>query len=208
MIVPSHMVWGYVFGKGTARFQRNTPNLALLILVGALPDFDLFTRQPYGTLFGHHGISHSWVVIVLISLPFFYTFGARTVPYFVAVLQHPMFGDLIANHIPLLFPLTLAEMGLNLSDSNPAVEVGLEILGFLIFLTLFIGSGDWKKQPPRTKWTLLWLLLWIPPLLLTSAQAFLYYKPDLLTQIYAAYALVSSLSLLAIGAKMAIRTVR
>lgn len=71
------MVWGYVFGKTTARFQRTKPNLALLIPVGALPDFDLFTREPYGTLLGHHGISHSWVVI-LISLPFFYVFGART----------------------------------------------------------------------------------------------------------------------------------
>ena len=202
------MVWGYVFGKATGRFQRTKFNLALLILVGALPDFDLFTRQPYGTLFGHHGISHSWVVIILISLPFFYTFGAKTLPYFVGVLQHPMFGDLIANHIPLLFPLTLSEYGLNLSESNPAIETALEIAGFLIFLALFICSGDWKLQLPRTKWTRLWLLLWIPPLLLTIAQGFLYYKPDPLTQVYSAYAIASSLSLLAIGARMAIRTIR
>jgi len=208
MIISSHMVWGYVFGKATARFQRTKPNLALLILVGALPDFDLFTREPYGTLLGHHGMSHSWVVIVLISLPFFYVFGARTLPYFVGVLQHPMFGDLVANHIPLLFPLTLSEAGLNLSENNPTVEIALEIIGFLLFLMLFISSGDWKMQLPRTKWTRLWLLLWVPPLLLTAAQGFLYYEPNLLTQIYSAYAIVSSLSLLITCATLAIRTVR
>src|SRR3990172_8771096 len=146
MIIPSHMVWGDVFGKATRRFQRTKLNLALLILVGALPDFDLFTRQPYGTLFGHHGISHSWVAIVLISLPFFYTFGLRALPYFIGALQHPVFGDLIANHISLLFPLTLSESGLNLSESNPAVEIALEIAGFLIFLALFICSVDCKLQ--------------------------------------------------------------
>lgn len=208
MLIPSHMVWGYVLGKATARVQRAKPNLALLILVGALPDFDLFTRQPYGTLFGHHGISHSWFVIALISVPFFYVFGTRALPYFVGVLQEPLFGDLITNHIPLLFPLTTSETGLNQSDNNPMIAMALEMLGFLIFLMLFIRSGDWKAQLPRTKWTRVWLLLWVPPLLLTVAEAFQYYQPNLLTQIYSAYALVSSLSLLAIGARMAIRTIR
>src|SRR3989304_3525139 len=104
MIISSHMVWGYVFGKATARFQTTKPNLALLIL--------------------------------------------------------------------------------------------------------FISSGDWKMQLPRTKWTRLWLLLWVPPLLLTATQGFLYYEPDLLTQIYSAYAIFSSLSLLVTCATLAIRTVR
>lgn len=208
MIIPSHMVWGYVFGRATAKLQKNPPNLALLILAGALSDFDLFTRQPYGTLFGHHGISHSWLVIVLVSVPLFYAFGSRTLPYFIAALQHPLFGDLIANHVPLLFPFTFAENGLNLSEVSPAIEVGLELLGFALFLIVLITSGDWKARMHRTAWTTLWLLLWLPPTLLTTVQGFWYYEANLLTQIYSAYAIVSSLFLVVLAAFLFLRSLR
>jgi hypothetical protein len=202
------MVWGYVFGKATAKFQKNQPNLALLILAGALSDFDLFTRQPYGTLFGHHGISHSWLVMLLVAAPFFYAFGKRTLPYLVAALQHPLFGDLIANHVPLLFPVTLTEIGLNLSEVSPAVEIGLELLGFTLFLIVLISSGDWKARIHRTAWTTSCLLLWIPPTLLTVVQGFWYYETDLLTQIYSAYAVISSLFLVALAGIWFLRSVK
>jgi hypothetical protein len=197
------MIWGYVFGKTSARFLRKEPNLALLILAGALPDFDLFTRQPYGTLLGHHGISHSWLVVILAFLPFFLAFKWRTIPYFISVLQHPLFGDLLANHVPLLFPHTLSEAGLNLSEINPPLEVGLEILGFTIFLAILIATGDWKKKLGDSKWSKLFMLLWVPPLFLTIAQGFLYYEPELLTQIYSGYAILSSAFLLALGFALA-----
>lgn len=208
MIIPSHMAWGYVFGRAVGRVQRNEPNIPLLILAGGLPDFDLFTRQPYGTILGHHGISHSWLVILLLSIPFFYIYGARTIPYLVAVIQHPIFGDLIANRIPLFFPLTLSEFGMNLGQNNPLASTAIEISGFVLFLVIFTVSKDRKRSVAWTKRNLLLLILWIPPLLFTIYESFIYFKPDPITELYAGYALVSSLALLWIGTAMGLRGFR
>lgn len=197
MLITSHMVWGYVFGKVSARYQKIETNIPLLILAGGIPDFDLFTRQPYNTLFGHHGISHSWVVITLFFIPFFLRFGRQTLPYYLAVIQHPVFGDLVTNHIPLLYPITLNEMGLNLSEQNAFAGIGLEALGFLLFLGYFILSGDWKKKATATFWNKVWLLLWVPLLGITAYEAVIYFEPNTSTIIYSAYAMISSAFLFA-----------
>ncbi len=204
MLITSHMMWGYVFGKASERFQKAELNIPLLVLAGGLSDYDLFTRQPYGTLFGHHGLSHSWLVIMLLSSPFFYKFGRQTLPYFLAAIQHPVFGDLVTNHIPLLFPVTLSENGLNLFEQNPMASVALEIFGFILFLSYFFASGDWKKLVQFSIWNKVLLALWLPPLALTLLQAFWYYQSSAVTIIYSAYALASSLFLLAIAAHMAV----
>jgi hypothetical protein len=202
MIIPSHMFWGYVLGRGAARATRAQLNVPLLILAGAVPDFDLLTGQPYATIFGHHGIFHSWLVIVLCSIPFFFAYGAATIPYFIAVIQHPLFGDFVTNQIPLLFPLTLSQTGMNLSETNPAAAVALEILGFLLFLVAFVMSGDWKRPFAWTRRNLLFLFLWIPVLLATIVQSVVYFEPEPVTELYAGYAVVSSVTLVGIAALM------
>ena len=200
------MVWGYVLGKAAARGRKSDLNILLLLLAGGLPDFDLFARQPAGTLFGHHGISHSWLVIGLLAIPFFYRFGRRTVPYFVAVIQHPIFGDLITNNIPLFFPFTLRGQGFELFESNPLAAIGLEVLGFALFLVYFSVSGDWKRRLESNYWNKLWLMLWFPVLALTIAEAVWYFEPTVVTTIYATYALISSVGLIWACMFMAIRS--
>jgi hypothetical protein len=202
MIIPSHMVWGYVLGRGAARAERTQPNIPLLILAGAIPDFDLFTGQSYATLFGHHGIFHSWLAIILCSIPFFFAYGAGTIPYFVAVVQHPLFGDFVTNEIPLIFPLTLSETGIDLSQTNPAAATALEIFGFLLFLVIFVTSGDWKRPFSWTRRNLLFLFLWIPVLLATIVQSIVYVEPDPVSELYAGYSVVASVTLLGVVAVM------
>ena len=202
MIIPSHMVWGYVLGRVATRAKRTKPNLPLLILAGAIPDFDLFTVQPYATIFGHHGIFHSWLAIVLCSIPFFFAYGAGTIPYFIAVIQHPLFGDFVTNEIPLLFPFTLAQTGIDLSQTNPGAAIALEIFGFLLFLAIFAISGDWKMPFAWTRRNLLFLFLWIPVLLATIVQSLVYVEPDPLSELYTGYTVVSSVTLLAISVVM------
>jgi hypothetical protein len=196
------MVWGYVFGKGAARAKRTELNIPLLILAGAIPDFDLFTGQPYATIFGHHGIFHSWLAIVLCSIPFFFAYGAGVIPYFIAVIQHPLFGDFLTNQVPLLFPLSLSQTGIDLSQTNPAAATALEIFGFLLFLAIFVISGDWKKPFAWTKRNVVCLLLWVPVLLATIVESLVYIEPDPVTELYAGYAVLSSVTLLAIVAVM------
>jgi hypothetical protein len=207
MLATSHMAWGYVFGKASARFEKIEPNIPLLILAGGIPDFDLFTRQPYNTVFGHHGISHSWIFITLLFVPFFFWFGRQTLPYYISVIQHPVFGDLVTNHIPLLYPLTLNESGFNLFEQNALAAIGLEILGFLIFVAYFVRSGDWKKKDTHTIWNKLWLLLWVPLSGITAFQAVIYFEPNT-TAIYSAYAMISSVFLFASAILIAARSFR
>jgi hypothetical protein len=196
------MVWGYVLGR-FAGGVRSRPNLPLLILAGALLDFDLFTGQPYATVLGHHGIAHSPLVILVCAIPFFVAYGTRPIPYFIAVIQHTIFGDFITNQIPLLFPLTFSEVGINLSETFPLAAVGLELSGFVLFIVVFLMSGDWKRSFEWSKRNLLALALWMPPLLLTIYQSFIYFEPEPVTELYVGYALICSVTLLAIALIMA-----
>lgn len=206
MLITSHMVWGYVLGKTAARIEKVETNIPLLILAGGIADFDLFTRQPYNTLLGHHGISHSWIFITLLFVPVFFRFGRQSLPYYVSVIQHPLFGDLATNHIPLFYPVTLNEIGFNLSDQNAFAAIGLEVLGFLIFGVLIVWSGDWRKKIELTGWTRLWLVLWVPLLLLTAYEGVIYFRFELATIIYSAYALASSIVLLVYAIAIKIRS--
>jgi membrane-bound metal-dependent hydrolase YbcI (DUF457 family) len=196
------MFWGYVLGRGAARVKGTQLNIPLLIFAGAIPDLDLFTGQPFATIFGHHGISHSWLAIIVCSIPFFFAYGAGTIPYFAAVIQHPLFGDFVTNEIPLLFPLTLSQTGVNLSETNPAAAIALEIFGFLLFMVVFVMSGDFKRPFAWTRRNLLFLFLWIPVILATIVQSVVYIETDPLTELYAGYAVVSSVTLLGIIALM------
>jgi len=190
------MAWSYVVGRLASRYLGIEISVPLLILVGALPDFDLFTRQPYGTLLGHHGLSHSWLVLALLSIPAFYRYGKQATPYVAGLIQHPVFGDLITNHVPMLMPVRFEESGLDLYQWNPWAAIGLEILGFVAFLVLMVRSGDWNRSPRDGTWAIILLLLWVPPTVLTFVQAFWYFEPVSQTMFYSGYAIVSSLVLL------------
>ncbi len=200
------MVWGYVLGRLAGRVRKSRPNIPLLILAGAIPDVDLVTGQPFATILGHHGIAHSWLVVVLCSIPFFVVYGSRSIPYFVAVIQHIVFGDFVTNQIPLLFPFTLSQTGVNLSETFPLAAVGLEMLGFVLFIVVFAVSGDWKRSFDWGARNLLVLVLWIPPLFATIYQSFFYFESDPVSELYASYAIMCSVTLLGLAVAMAIQS--
>lgn len=208
MLITSHMAWGYVVGKLASRYLKIDIDVPLLILVGALPDFDLFTRQPYGTLLGHHGLSHSWLVLTLLSIPAVYGYGKQAIPYVVALIQHPVFGDLITNHVPMLAPVGFEESGLDLYQWNPWAAISLEILGFVAFLLLLVRSENWNRTLRDGAWERIWLLLWVPPTVLTFLQAFWYFEPVSETVFYSGYAIVSSLVLLGFASLLMRRVLR
>jgi len=91
---------------------------------------------------------------------------------------------------------------MNLSDTNPAAAVALEIFGFLLFLVVFVMSGDWKRPFAWSRRNLLFLFLWIPVLLATIVQSVVYFEPEPITELYAGYAVISSVTLLGIAALM------
>lgn len=146
MMIASHMVWGWVLGWSCSRYVTRTRlNLPLIMIAGGLPDFDLLTRQPVGSLFGHHGVSHAWLAILLAFAPFLVRYRAQTIPYLVGVLQHPLFGDLVTNEVPLIFPVSLEQWGLNLYRINENLSLGLEVLGLSLFLLITMKERNLDK---------------------------------------------------------------
>lgn len=133
-MVISHMLWGYLMGSLASMGTRARPNVPLLLLLGGVPDFDLYIRQGYGTLLGHHGISHSWLVITLTFIPALAWNWRAIFPLFVATIQHPLFGDLIVNEIPLYYPYSLQQVGFNLYRASSTLSLAVEATGLLLVL--------------------------------------------------------------------------
>ncbi len=208
MIVPSHMAWGYLLGSLANRaVTRKAANPYLLLLCGALPDFDLLTRQPYGSILGHHGIAHSWFAISIAFVPFFLLYRGDAFAYLIAVLQHPLFGDFVTNEIPLWFPMSLDQTGLRLYVSNVELAVLLEVLGFLGFAALAFVHRPSLRDSAQAKRSYLVLLSWVL-LALTIRDAFTYFDPGTIIGFYAIYAFISSVALFILTAPVGLDFLR
>jgi hypothetical protein len=100
-----HLALGYLTGKATSKILGVSVNIPLLFFVSILPDFDMLT--PFLI---HRGPAHSLVVYALISIPFFMLFGKKSIIYFVALSQHALLGDFLANGglsgVQLLWPIS------------------------------------------------------------------------------------------------------
>ena len=185
------MFYGYVIGRA---FGKRDP--LLLLFFGALPDFDLYShfilqkffnvRDPYGTPFGHHGIAHSWLIVALIFLPL----GFKFTPYFISTLQHILFGDLITNEVPLIFPFSLEQFGLRLYLSWPSLI--LEFLSLPLFLLLIRNERKLKKVGKFL------IILTIPLILLDLYYSLLFLYQGYLLTLYSIYGLISSIILLSL----------
>jgi membrane-bound metal-dependent hydrolase YbcI (DUF457 family) len=63
-----------------------------ILVLGILPDADLFLES-IGVL--HRTVTHSFFFWIILFVPFFLIYRLKTIPYFVAVVQHFAFGRLI-----------------------------------------------------------------------------------------------------------------
>jgi hypothetical protein len=72
----------------------------------------------------------------------------------------------------------------------------------LLFVVVFVMSGDWKRLFAWTRPNLLFLILGVPVPLATIVQSVVYIEPEPVTELYAGYAVVSSVTLIAIIALM------
>lgn len=112
-------------------------NPYLLLFLAALPDIDLLLAA-----FGiqHRTWTHSILVWSLIFAPFFIVYRKRTIPYFLAPIQHIIFGDAITGawNRPL-FPLS--HFNFSLGYGLFSVEnIALETAGLGIFLLFVLAT--------------------------------------------------------------------
>jgi len=188
-MVASHMVWGYVLGSLTSQAIRTKPKVALMLLMGALPDLDLYSREPYGSVLGHHGISHSWLFIALaFAMPLGWNWRAA-LPLFAATIQHPLFGDLLVNEVPLFFPFSPQEVGLNLYRNSATASLILEGAGLFLILAIR-GLRDPLSELKQPRAANVLLLPLLPLLLYGEKLSLQYLSTEMVT--YAAYGLVAN----------------
>jgi hypothetical protein len=131
-----HLALGYLMGKGVGGLLKRKPNVALLLLLAALPDVDLLIPG-----LKHRGPTHSLLISLLIFAPLFVAYGTKAVPYFMALIQNALNGDFITEGAQLFWPLTPQVYGLSVEmESLP--NFLLEWSFFLIFLPSALQTRD------------------------------------------------------------------
>lgn len=149
MFAVGHMSLAYLLGKGSSKALHTKINIPILLVLSILPDIDIFFDFITGAAI-HRGPTHSIIVAALVFIPVFIYFGKRAVPYFLALISHPLIGDFVAGgQLQLLWPLTNTEYGLHELGSfyidiwNP-INIALEMLLFVFAMLVLYKSGDWK----------------------------------------------------------------
>lgn len=140
------MAWAYVFAisawaliPGIKRAGKLF--VPLILLLGVLPDADLFFGR-FGIV--HHTVTHSFVFWIILFVPFFIVFRLKSIPYFVAVVQHFAFGDILVDKVMLFWPFKSSLIGLNWGMGS-ILDVVFESAGLVLMLGIMIYIGDLKR---------------------------------------------------------------
>ncbi len=115
--------------------------LPLIMILGALPDIDLLFES-FGIL--HRTVTHSLVTYSLLFIPLFVIFNWKAVPYFVAVISHFVFGDLLIGQVAVFWPLNQSFIGFNFTMGS-LTDIALESAGLLLAIAIIIYNGDLKR---------------------------------------------------------------
>jgi hypothetical protein len=115
--------------------------LPLILILGVLPDSDLFLER-FGIV--HRTVTHSFLFWIVIFVPILAIYGLKAIPYFVAVISHFAFGDFLMGKVMVFWPFNSSFVGMNFAMPS-LVDVSLEITGLLLFFAILIYSGDLKR---------------------------------------------------------------
>jgi len=139
----------YLLGKGSSKLLRYKPNIPLLIVLSIIPDVDIFFDFLTGSQM-HRGPTHSVVVAIVAFIPLFIIYRKKAIPYFLALISHPLIGDFfIGGKLELLWPFTNRPFGLH-ELGGPYISIYMpidgiiEIILFIAAMVLLIKSNDLK----------------------------------------------------------------
>jgi len=130
---------GYLTGKFSSKLLRVNINISLVLLLSLLPDIDIIIPG-----LEHRGPAHSVFIYTIISLPVFMIYKRRAVPYFAALVQHSLLGDLLTGGnqgVQILWPLTSNWYGAGVCITS-LTNIIIEWTVFLISLTMMLKTKD------------------------------------------------------------------
>lgn len=139
----------YLLGKGSSKPLRYKPNISLLLVLSIIPDVDIFFDFLTGSQL-HRGPTHSVVVAIIAFIPFFIIYRKKAIPYFLALISHPLIGDFfIGGKLQLLWPFSNSQFGLH-EIGGPYISIYMPIDGlielilFIVAMVLLVKSNDWR----------------------------------------------------------------
>jgi hypothetical protein len=110
-------------------------------MLSVLPDIDIMIEKVVPSL-QHRGPAHSIVILSMLFVPFFVIYCVRSIPYFLALIQHPLFGDFItAGPVQLLWPLSTGYYGILMDIDSPA-NISSEWVAFVAMLIVMLRTKD------------------------------------------------------------------
>jgi membrane-bound metal-dependent hydrolase YbcI (DUF457 family) len=182
-----HMAIAYLLGKGSSKALRIKLDIPILLILSILPDVDII----YDFLTGsnlHRGPTHSIVVAIIAFVPLFIIYRKNIIPYFLALISHPLLGDfLVGGRIQLFWPFSTTQYGLHefssyyIGITDPA-NIALELSLFVIATLVLCKSGDWKVFFKSNKTNLI-LIIPIATVLLPSTIGYPFSAPLLFTEL-------------------------
>jgi membrane-bound metal-dependent hydrolase YbcI (DUF457 family) len=181
-----HMAIAYLLGKGSSKALRTKLNIPILLVLSILPDVDIIYDFFMGTEI-HRGPTHSIVVAVLAFIPIFIIYRKKAIPYFLALISHPLIGDFfIGGKLQLFWPFSTKQFGLYeiggpyIGIFSP-VNIALEMTLFIIATLILYKSGDWKVFFTSNKTNLV-LIIPVATVLLPSTIGYPFTDSLLLTE--------------------------
>jgi len=136
-----HLALGYITGKASFKPLKANLNIALLLTIPILPDIDLLLEPTLQ----HGGPTHSIILMFVVFLPVFAVWNKKVLPYFLALVSHPIADYLTRSSrysgVQLLFPLTTDRYAAGSITLIP-IYIYTEILLFAAFLTVMIVTKE------------------------------------------------------------------
>lgn len=140
------MAWAYIFAMAAWTLIPSVRKsgkliIPLILLLGIIPDSDLLL-DTFGIM--HRTVTHSFLLWTLIFIPLFIMFRLKSLPYFVAVVQHFAFGDILMGKVMIFWPFNRSYIGFGFAMPS-TFDVAMETAGLLIAAAIIIYSGDLRR---------------------------------------------------------------
>jgi len=163
-----------MLGKISTKITKTKLDIPIALTLSVIPDMDILI--PF---LQHRGPAHSIIILFMVSIPILAIYRKKAIPYFLALVQHPLIGDYITGgRVQLLWPISTRYYGIGIGITSQT-NITIEWLIFLVATIVMFKTKDIVNlfQPRNTN-----LILTIPTftVLLPTFLAFPLEVPSIL----------------------------